>query len=155
MPWCGQHWGIVIDRPPTLLFPGSVGHGIPDPVFVFVRVGSPATELSCQRSLLLLCWTATASLTCASLFHFTNNRDTTLATRYHREASSWGESKVGSLMLASRSRIKDLGGRFSRTRSKFACFHVGSKQLAEPVLAGWIACLAGRLRSFLLLVKCL
>ena len=94
----------------------------------------------CKRSLLLLCWTATASLACALLSCFTNNRDTS-ATGRHREASSWGECEVESLMLACRSRIRDLGCRFTSIRH----MHVESKpsraSLSMPLdrLHGWLA----------------
>ena len=47
-------WSILNNRPPTLLFPGSVGCGIPDSVYIFLWVGSPATR-SGAASLLLLC----------------------------------------------------------------------------------------------------
>ena len=34
-------WSILNNRPPTLLFPGSVGCGIRDSVYIFLQVGSP------------------------------------------------------------------------------------------------------------------
>ena len=94
----------------------------------------------CQRSLLLLCWTATASLACALLVCFTNNRDTSSATRCQREASSWGECDAESLMLGYRSRIRDLGCRFTSTRH----MHIESKPSTASLsrlhsMHGWLA----------------
>ena len=93
----------------------------------------------CQRSLLLLCWTGTASLACALLLCFTNNRDTS-ATRYHGEASSWGECEAESLILVYRSRIRDLGCRFTSTRN----MHIESKPSRASLsrlnsMHGWLA----------------